>query len=292
LRVRASIIAALVAGAALTGCQGLRTTVRDVTGIDLGPESAPPGRSGPGAIADRVGGTFVLMADDFIKAFEPLEGLVVAVDGGALYIDQGSASGVQVGQEFTIFRRGEPFYHPFTGKRLGRHETVLGYAQVRRVEPQFAETLYVPRPDQPAPVPEDGARITRGRIKVAIAPLLDFTDSGADVRRVPYLFATMLERSKRFQVIDPLAVGDMFANGAVRTEEVLARPERAIRIAKNLEVAGWLVPVLLERRGVTYLDVTWISAISGTALFSRRLPLVNGLDAEEQRFPWEPRNED
>jgi hypothetical protein len=102
----------------------------------------------------------------------------------------------------------------------------------------------------------------------------------------------MLERSKRFQVIDPLAVGDMFANGAVRTEEVLARPERAIRVAKNLEVAGWLVPVLLERRAVMYLDVTWISAISGTALFSRRLPLVNGLDIEEQRFPWEPRNED
>jgi len=52
------------------------------------------------------------------------------------------------------------------------------------------------------------------------------------------------------------------------------------------------VPVLLERRGVVYLDVTWISAVTGTALFSRREPLLPPAAAEEQRFPWEPPSED
>jgi len=52
------------------------------------------------------------------------------------------------------------------------------------------------------------------------------------------------------------------------------------------------VPLLLERRGTTYLDVTYISAITGTALFSRRLPLVSTSGGEDQRFPWEPRPED
>jgi len=73
---------------------------------------------------------------------------------------------------------------------------------------------------------------------------------------------------------------------------VLARPERSMRAARNLEVAGWIVPMLLESRGVIYLDVTYISAITGTALVSRRLPLVTASAAEEQRFPWEPRAED
>jgi hypothetical protein len=73
---------------------------------------------------------------------------------------------------------------------------------------------------------------------------------------------------------------------------MLARPERAMRTARNLELAGWVVPLLLERRGVTYLDVTYISAITGTALVSRRLPLVTTSATEEQRFPWEPRPED
>ena len=38
--------------------------------------------------------------------------------------------------------------------------------------------------------------------------------------------------------------------------------------------------------------MTWISAVTGTALFSRRLPLTAGAAAEGQRFPWEPRPED
>ena len=243
-------------------------------------------------LADRIGATFALMSGDFIKAFQPIEGMVVAVDGEVIFLDRGEAAGVQVGQEFTIFRRGEAFRHPLTGKPLGRYEDVLGWAQVGRVHAEFAEAAYVPRAGQPAPEAEDGARISRGRLKVAITPVLDLTAAQADVRRVPFLFATLLERSKRFQVVDPLAVGDMFAGGAVRIEEVLARPERAMRAAKNLEVAGWLVPMLIERRGVLQLDVTWISAITGTALFSRRQPLVPESGAEEQRFPWEPRIED
>ncbi|MBI4638870.1 MAG: hypothetical protein HY727_21245 [Candidatus Rokubacteria bacterium] len=261
-------------------------------GLLLGVATLLPASSAAAGLADRVGATFALMAADFIKAFQPLEGIVVDVAADLIYLDLGEAVGAQVGQEFTVFRKGNVFTHPLTGKPLGRYEEVLGWAQVRRVLARFSEAAFVPAPGKPAPRAEDGVRITRGRIKVAITPVLDLTRSKADVRRVPYLFATVLERSKRFQVIDPLAVTDMFANGSVRVEEMLARPERATRAARNLEVAGWLVPVLIERRGVTYLDATWISAVTGTALFSRRQPILAAEATEEQRFPWEPRVED
>jgi hypothetical protein len=243
-------------------------------------------------LADRVGATFGLMAPEFIKAFQPLEGLVVAVEEGVIYLDLGAEAGAQVGQEFTVFRKGEVFHHAFTGKPLGRYEEQLGHGQVRSVQPQFSEAIFVPAPGKVEPRAEDGVRITRGRVKIAITPVLDLTESRADVRRVPYLLATALERSKRFQVIDPLAVSDMFVNSSLHVEEVLARPERAVPAARNLEVTGWMVPVLLERRGVTYLDVTLISAVTGTALFSRRQPLVPSSATEDQRFPWEPRAED
>lgn len=251
--------------------------------------AASPAAAG---LADRVGATFALMADDFIRATQPLDGIVVAVEGRTVYLDIGERDGARVGQELTVFRRGEPFYHPFTGRLIGRYEDILGHAQIRRVEEQFSEALLIPAPDARAPRPEDGARITRGRIRLAVTPLLDLTGGDADVRRVPYLMASVLERSKRFLVVDPLAVTDMFANGALRVAEVLARPERARRIARNLDVGGWLIPVLLERGGVMHLDVTWISAVTGTALFSRRLPLVPAGSVEGQRFPWEPRPED
>jgi hypothetical protein len=248
-----------------------------------------PARAG---LADRIGATFGLMTKDFVKAFEPVEGLVVGLDGNLIYLDVGEMAGAQVGQEFTVFRKGDPFYHPLTGRLLGHFEDILGYAQVQRVQPQFSEALFIPAEGQPPPHRADGARISRGRIKVAIAPVLDLTGANGDTRRVPYMIATALEGVKRFQVADPLVVSDMFASGSVRVEEMLARPERVLRVARNLEVAGWVVPVLLERRGVMYLDVTWISAITGTALFSRRQALVRENAEEEQRFPWEPRVED
>jgi hypothetical protein len=244
------------------------------------------------ALADRIGATFGLMVSDIIQAFQPITGLVVAAAGEAIYVDLGSEAGAKVGQELTVFRRGAQFRHPITGKTLGHYEQVLGYAQIRRVEQGFSEAAFIPAPEQPAPRSEDGARITSGRIKVAITPVLDLTGTQADVRRVPYMLANALERSKRFQVVDPLAVGDMFANTSLRVEEVLARPERAVRAAKNLEVSAWMIPILIERRGVTYLDVTIISSVTGNPLLSRRQPLVPAGEIEEQRFPWEPRAED
>jgi hypothetical protein len=243
-------------------------------------------------LADRVGATFALMADEFVKAFGPMQGLVVAVEGNAIYLDLGEGSGVQVGQEFAVFRRGDAFRHPITGKQLGYYETVLGHARVERIHAEFSEAVFVARGNQASPRPEDGVRVSRGRIKVAVTPLLDLTGGTADVRRVPYLFASVLDRSKRFQVVDPFAVTDMFASGEARVEEVLARPARAVQVARNLELSGWLIPILLERRGVMYLDVTYVSAITGSALFSRRQPLLTDAGGEDQRFPWEPLLED
>lgn len=253
-----------------------------VLALLVGPPRATAG------LADRVGATFELMAAEFVKAFEPVEGLVITLDGDTLYLDVGGERGAQIGQEYTIFRKGAMFVHPLTEKPLGRYEDILGYAQVRRVEPRFAEAKYIPADGQPTPRVQDGVRISRARIRVGVTPPLDLTRSNADVRRVPYLLATTLERSKRFQVLDPLTVREAFAAGGMRVEEVLSLPDRAVRHSKNFDVAAWVVAVLLERRGVVYLDVTWISAVTGTALFSRRQALLPATAAEEQRFPWEP----
>jgi hypothetical protein len=250
---------------------------------------AGPARAG---LADRVAATFALMAGDFVKAFTPVEALVVSAEGIEIFLDVHEGNGAQVGQEYTVFRKGDVFHHPLTGRPLGFYEEILGHAQIVRLYPSFSAARYLPLPDAPRPRASDGARITRGRVRVAVTPVLDFTPSQADIRRVPFMLAAALEGSKRFLVVDPLAVNDMFVSGSLRVEEMLARPERAMRTARNLDVVGWVVPMLLERRGVTYLDVTYISAITGTALISRRLPLVTASATEEQRFPWEPRPED
>lgn len=229
------------------------------------------------------------MLDDFLKAFPAVEGLVVAVEDDRLYMDLSEKHGVQVGQEFTVFRKGEVFRHPLTQKPLGRYEEHLGYAQVERVFPAYSEARYIPLDGKSLARPEDGVRITRGKIRVAVAPVLDLTRARADLRRVPYMILGALERSGRFLVADPQRVFDLLAAEKVPVETLLVSPEKVAPLGRSLEVAGWLMPVLLTRGGVTYLDVTWISAITGTPLFSKRRAIVRPEPAEEQRFPWEPR---
>jgi hypothetical protein len=238
-------------------------------------------------VADQVGATFGLMIQDVVDAFPPVEGLVVAVEGDRMYLDLTERDGVQVGQEFTVFRKGDVFRHPVNGRPIGRYEEVLGHAQVQRVSPQFSEAAYVPIEGRPAARPEDGVRITKGRIRVAVAPPTDLTAANADLRRVPFMLAHALSETKRFQSADPAVVQELLLTQKTRSEELLVRPDKAVSVAKSLEVTGWLVPVLLERRGVTYLDVTWVSAVTGAALFSRRLALTR-VEAADQRFPWEP----
>ena len=249
--------------------------------------------SGPGGpavagTADQVGATFGLLIQDVVAAFPPVEGLVVQVEGDRLFLDVTEQNGVQPGQEFSVFRKGEVFRHPITGRPLGRYEDILGYAQILRVHPQYSEALFVPE-DGKAPVqPEDGVRITKGRIRVAVAPATDLTKAQADLRRVPFMLAHALEETKRFQVADPATVQEHLLSLKTRSEELLVSPGKAKTSGKTLEVTGWLVPVLIERRGVTYLDVTWVSAVTGTALFSRRAALSRSEGTAEQRFPWEP----
>ena len=246
-----------------------------------------PSAASAGA-ADQVGATFGLMIQDVVAAFPAVEGLVVAVEGDRIYLDLTEKDGVRPGQEFTIFRKGEVFRHPLNGRPLGRYEQVLGHAQVQRVLPQFSEAVYVAADGQSKARAEDGVRITKGRIRVAVAPTTDLTSANADLRRVPFMLAHALSETKRFQSADPSAVQELLLTQKTRSEELLVRPDKAVAVAKPLEVTGWLVPVLIERRGVTYLDVTWVSAVTGAALFSRRLALTRAETAAEQRFPWEP----
>src|SRR6266571_2286244 len=76
-------------------------------------------------MADRLAATFELMADDFIRVAQPIEGVVAAYEGNVLYLDLGEDSGAQVGQELIVFRKGDAFYHPITQRVLGHYEDQL-----------------------------------------------------------------------------------------------------------------------------------------------------------------------
>src|SRR5439155_1714684 len=83
------------------------------------------------------------------------------------------------------------------------------------------------------------------------APVLDLTESKADLRRVPYLLATVLERSERFRVAYARWAAAPFPPGGARAGEPRRLADRAWRLASTLGVTGWPVSVLSGRRAAT-----------------------------------------
>ena len=240
------------------------------------------------AVTDEVAVTFREVARAFGDAFPAVEGVVVAVDGARVTLDLKEPGKVFRGMELRVVRRGESFRHPVTGVILGRYEEVLGSAQVEKAEGAFLTARFVSRP-QASPVRvEDLVRITRGRILVAVAPILDLTQSRLDVKRIPYLLAAALERTGRFAPADPQAVAELMERERVRTVDLLSRPALAVQLTQKLEVDGWVIPLLAEIGDGTMVDATWVSAVTGTPLFSRRHPLIPAPSQLRQRFPWEP----
>lgn len=56
---------------------------------------------------------------DKLNQMNPVEGLVVKVDGDKVYIDLGRQDGIEKGQEFKVFVEGELIKHPVTGEIMG-----------------------------------------------------------------------------------------------------------------------------------------------------------------------------
>jgi len=107
---------------------------------------------------------------------------------------------------------------------------------------------------RPAAARRGRRRITRARVRVAVTPTLDMTSARADLRRVPFLIAAALEGSKRFSP-RPAGGERHVASAACAWKRCWRVPAgRALRAPPD--VAGWVVSMLIERRGVTYLDVT------------------------------------
>ena len=66
------------------------------------------------------------------------DGYVVKVDSASVYLDWGKASGAAAGDQFKIYRAGEPLKHPVTGEVVGQTQVDLGQGVVDTIEEKFA----------------------------------------------------------------------------------------------------------------------------------------------------------
>ncbi len=227
-----------------------------------------------------LGATFQTTAADLAGAFPKVELRVASLEGEAMRVEGDGARELRPGLELSVFRRGEPFRHPVTNQVLGHAELELGTLTVGSVEPTGATGRFVSVAGRPVPAPGDGARITAGRLPVAVLPPAGVNVPFESVDQAHLLlvarFSALLEKTGRFVAVEPRRV----------LEAVAAAPGASpLELARRLGGAAVLSSRLVRDGGTRVLETTWVSGQTGATILSLSTRLVTA--AYPPRFAWE-----
>jgi hypothetical protein len=94
------------------------------------------------------------------RQFPLAEGVVLEKAGKQLFTDLNERHGVKRSMKLLIFRPGQEFTHPQTGRRLKKPDVILGEARITAVSPDLSEALVLPS-EAPGEVRESDMVITK-----------------------------------------------------------------------------------------------------------------------------------
>ncbi len=231
-----------------------------------------------------LGATYQKTAEQLAAVFPRVEVQVTAVAGETLRVEGAGVGNLRPGLELALYRKGEVFRHPVTNQPLGHAETVLGTLVITAVEPNAATGRLVPPAGRsaPPPAPGDGARITAGRLPVAVLPTTGvqaaFESSDQTQLLLVARFSAILDKTGRFLSVDAQRVLDVFG----RTGGSSPSP---LEVSRKLGGVAVVTSRLVRDGPARVLETTWISGQTGATLASVRAPLTPS--TYPPRFAWE-----
>jgi hypothetical protein len=136
------------------------------------------------------------------------DGYVVRVDSATVYLDWGTASGVQSGDRFSLYREGEPLKHPVTGEILGHAQEKLGTGALQSIEEKFT----VGQLEIVSKTPQAGDRAHWLASAITLEPTASTTTPAADQGTVLTPAEASLKELWRSDPLEKDAAGITFAN--------------------------------------------------------------------------------
>ncbi len=243
---------------------------------------AVPGATRADVLQD-LGATFEQVAQELRDAFPKVESRVVAVEGDTVRLEGTGVGALRPGLELMAYRKGEPFRHPITNQPLGQSEDEVGVLVVTGVSGTQATARVAVTEGALAPVVGDGARITAGRIPVAVLPTLGVNVPGETAAQTSLLLVSrlsaLLEKTGRFLAAEPRRVLETVtpaAGGATLAP---------LEAARRLRAPAVLASRLVQDGKARSLEIVWISGRTGAILIERSLPLARA--NFQPRFAWE-----
>ncbi len=192
---------------------------------------------GPG----QMGRSLDRLAAEMADLFPKLEGDVVKVEGDQVFIALGAPDQIREGMELSLVRRGEEFKHPLTGAVLGRFEEDLGVLVIKQVSESYSSgTVRRAKPNVTVRA-GDKVRITKGKIAVALLPLVGELPQWVSREETLDRLRQSLEQTGRFQVTAGDNVRVYLAEKGLQAQESLSE-ETLSRLAQELRVTYGVVP--------------------------------------------------
>ena len=130
---------------------------------------------------------------DVLEYFVPASGTVENAGDGPVTLSLKGESGIKGKGRLTIFREGEPFYHPVTNEKLGNTEYAAGRVEIKE---KAEDGLYTASLVSGSALKGDKARVPTSRIKLAF-----FQERKSDWT-LSELFYNSLKDSGRFDILE------------------------------------------------------------------------------------------
>jgi hypothetical protein len=194
------------------------------------------------------------LARQTAEAFPKVETTVTAVDGGIVTIGAGRDRGLRPGWVMNVYRAGREFTHPLTQVVLGRQEQTLGRIEISEVR----EDTAMGRPIRPVTSEMragDGARITAGRVPVAVIPGRRDTNS-----LLFHKFTALLSQTGRFRLVEEEKTAQFLKSKQV--SGVWEKAELEAELGRELK-AEYLLVVTTAVQGTASMAVRIVAADTG-----------------------------
>src|SRR5499426_1748736 len=209
------------------------------------------GTSGAQTAAPTVG----VLVDQVQALFPKVDGEVIEVQNGTVTLGLGSKDGLVVGVELALYRQGRELKHPKTGEVLGRTEQALGRLSVQQV----FEAYSTGTASQGSEVqPGDRARISAGKIKLSVVPLVEPGVREALADAAVHELTDGLNRTGRFQIGLGDAIGVWINQQGAKRDDVLAG-KGLDAVAERFKVDNLLVVAFSRVQAKPYMDIRLFS---------------------------------
>jgi hypothetical protein len=181
------------------------------------------------------------LSSEMVDLFPKVEGDVVKATGNQVFIALGAPDHIREGMELALFRKGDEFKHPLTGAVLGRYEEDLGVLVIQQVSESYSSgTVRLAKSNVPVRA-GDKARITKGKIPLALMPLRGDLPQWLSREEVLERLRQALEQTGRFQVTAPDNLRVYMAEKGISPDQPLSE-EALRRMGQDLRVTYAVMP--------------------------------------------------